>query len=101
MQLVRDPDALTLAAATWLACGVVLLGLTPLPLHAATGGWSLAYWLLGAPALVLITKAWLATRNAPEAEQRTRRVGARQTAQAVRVRRARATVVRKRRRIAA
>lgn len=50
------PDGMTLAAATWLASGVVLLGLTPLPLHDADWGWSPAFWLLAAPALLLGAK---------------------------------------------
>ena len=36
-------DVLTLAAATWLACGLVLLGLTPMPWRDATLGWSPAF----------------------------------------------------------
>ena len=47
------PDALSLAAATWLAAGIVLLGLTPLPLHDPRYGWSLSFWLLVAPAALL------------------------------------------------
>jgi hypothetical protein len=50
------PDALTLAAATWLACGIVLFGLTPLPWRDATLGWSPAFWLLAAPCLLLIAR---------------------------------------------
>ncbi|MBS0383225.1 MAG: hypothetical protein JSR56_12430 [Proteobacteria bacterium] len=50
------PDAMTLAAATWLASGIVLLGLTPLPLHDATWGWSPAFWLLAAPASLLVAR---------------------------------------------
>ncbi|MGH8213113.1 MAG: hypothetical protein ACREPP_07810 [Rhodanobacteraceae bacterium] len=57
MRILRNsnpqPDALTLAAATWLAAGVVLLLLTPLPAHDARTGWSIAFWLLAAPAAVL------------------------------------------------
>ena len=49
----RQPDALTLAAAGWLAAGVVLLFLTPLPAHDVRTGWSSAFWLLAAPAAVL------------------------------------------------
>ena len=49
-------DALALAAATWLACGIVLFGLTPLPWRDTTLGWSPAFWLLAAPCLVLIAK---------------------------------------------
>lgn len=50
------PDGTTLAAATWLASGIVLLGLTPLPLHDATWGWSPAFWLLAAPAILLYAR---------------------------------------------
>lgn len=50
------PDPITLAAATWLACGIVMLGLTPLPLHDATLGWSPAFWLLAAPAVALLAR---------------------------------------------
>ena len=50
----RGPDALTLAAATWLAVGLVLLGLTPLPLHDARYGWSPAFWLIAAPLALLV-----------------------------------------------
>jgi hypothetical protein len=53
----RNPDALTLAAATWLAAGLVLLGLTPLPLHDPRYGWSLAFWLLAAPSAVLAARS--------------------------------------------
>lgn len=56
---VPQPDVLTLAAVTWLACGAVLLGMTPLPLHDATFGWSPAFWLLLAPALLLCARRWL------------------------------------------
>ena len=48
-----QPDALTLAASTWLAAGLVLLGLTPLPMHDPRYGWSLAFWLLAAPSEVV------------------------------------------------
>ena len=51
--LDRPPDVLSLGAATWLAAGIVLLGLTPLPLHDPRYGWSLAFWLLVAPATLL------------------------------------------------
>ncbi|HEX5952318.1 MAG TPA: hypothetical protein VFY94_04000 [Rhodanobacteraceae bacterium] len=50
----RDP--LALGAGTWLACGVVLYGLTPLPLHDAALGWSPAFWLLAAPCLLLLAR---------------------------------------------
>lgn len=49
-------DALTLAAATWLACGVVLFGLTPLPWRDAALGWSPAFWLLAAPCVLLVAR---------------------------------------------
>lgn len=49
-------DALTLAAATWLACGLVLFGLTPLPWRDATLGWSPAFWLLAAPLVLLVAR---------------------------------------------
>ena len=49
-------EPLTLVAATWLACGIVLLGLTPLPLRDATLGWSPAFWLLAAPCLLLAAR---------------------------------------------
>jgi hypothetical protein len=52
----RPHDVLTLAAATWLACGVVLFGLTPLPWRDATLGWSPAFWLLVAPCVLLIAR---------------------------------------------
>src|SRR5574337_1340640 len=60
--LAHQPDPLTLAAATWLACGIVLLGLTPLPLHDANLGWSPAFWLLAAPSLLLLAKVACARR---------------------------------------
>ncbi|HEX7129498.1 MAG TPA: hypothetical protein VF217_05430 [Rhodanobacteraceae bacterium] len=52
----REPDALTLAAIAWLAAGLVLLGLTPLPLHDPRYGWSLAFWLLVAPVVLLASR---------------------------------------------
>ena len=60
----REPDALTLAAMTWLAAGLVLLGLTPLPLHDPHYGWSLAFWLLAAPSAILLAKLVLRTDQA-------------------------------------
>ena len=54
-----QPDSLALAAATWLAAGVVLMGLTPLPLRDATLGWTPAFWLLAAPAVLLLARRWL------------------------------------------
>jgi hypothetical protein len=62
-------DPLTLAAGTWLACGMVLYGLTPLPLHDATLGWSPAFWLLAAPLMLLVAKVALL----PRLESSTRR----------------------------
>jgi hypothetical protein len=52
----RPHDVLTLAAATWLACGVVLFGLTPLPWRDAVMGWTPAFWLLAAPCVLLIAR---------------------------------------------
>jgi hypothetical protein len=49
-------DTLTLVAGTWLASGCVLLGLTPLPWHDATLGWSPAFWLLAAPTMLLLAR---------------------------------------------
>jgi|SRR5690348_2185934 len=51
---VAIPDPILLGAATWLACGVVLLGLTPLPLRVPQIGWSFSFWALAAPLLVLL-----------------------------------------------
>ncbi len=56
-RIARQPDPLTLAAATWLACGIVLFGLTPLPLRDASLGWSPAFWLLAAPTLSLTARS--------------------------------------------
>jgi hypothetical protein len=60
----RKPDVLILIAATWLAAGAVLLGLTPLPLHDARYGWSTAFWLLAAPAAILAVRFALRTDHA-------------------------------------
>ncbi len=49
-------DPLTLGAGTWLACGAVVAGLTPLPIHDAANGWSAAFWLLAAPLVVLLAR---------------------------------------------
>jgi hypothetical protein len=65
--LPRQADPLILAAATWLASGLVLLGLTPLPLHDAHLGWTATFWLVLAPTILLGVRAWLT---------RTRRVAA-------------------------
>ncbi|MGH8145385.1 MAG: hypothetical protein ACREPY_03545 [Rhodanobacteraceae bacterium] len=53
-------DALRLATGTWLASGLVLLGLTPLPLHDPIWGWSPAFWLLVAPCVLLLAKSMCA-----------------------------------------
>lgn len=53
-------EPLTLTAATWLACGMVLYGLTPLPLRDANLGWSTAFWLLAAPAILLLARRFFA-----------------------------------------
>jgi hypothetical protein len=52
----RPTREITLVATTWFACGVVLYGLTPLPLHDPTLGWSAAFWLLAAPLLLLAAR---------------------------------------------
>lgn len=57
------PDPITLVAATWLACGVVLFGLTPLPLRDATLGWSPAFWLLAAPTVSMLARYMLVQRG--------------------------------------
>jgi hypothetical protein len=69
----RDPDALTLAGATWLAVGLVLFGLTPLPLHDPHYGWSLAFWLLAAPSAILATRL-IARVDQPLAPARLRSI---------------------------
>ena len=69
--LVLDP--LTLAAGTWLACGLVLYGLTPLPLHDAALGWSPAFWLLAAPLMLLVAKGTLSPRLDASARRPTYR----------------------------
>lgn len=61
----REPDALTLAAVTWLAAGLVLLGLTPLPLHDPRYGWSLAFWLLAAPSAILAARLIIRANQPP------------------------------------
>lgn len=50
------PDAVTLGAGTWLACGIVLLGLTPLPLRDPQLGWSFTFWAVAAPLVVLLAR---------------------------------------------
>jgi hypothetical protein len=67
-----EQDPLTLAAGTWLACGVVLYGLTPLPLRDAALGWSPAFWLLGAPCLLLVARWAFGPRSDSQAQRTTR-----------------------------
>ncbi|MEX1828384.1 hypothetical protein [Luteibacter sp. CQ10] len=43
-----------LIAMAWLAAGALLLLLTPLSAHSETLGWSPVFWLLLAPASVLV-----------------------------------------------
>ena len=43
-----------LVALAWLACGALLLLLTPLTGHSETLGWTPAFWLLLAPASILM-----------------------------------------------
>ena len=65
-------DPLTLAAATWLACGIVLLGLTPLPLRDPTTGWSPAFWLLAAPAVLLLARRFFAPSRSKRLPRKVR-----------------------------
>ena len=52
--LVRElPRWLALGAGAWLAFGLFLLLLTPLPAHTERLGWSPLFWLLLAPASML------------------------------------------------
>lgn len=60
-----EPDPIILAAATWLAAGLVLLGLTPLPPHDPRYGWSVMFWLLIAPSAVLAMRIAVGVRHAP------------------------------------
>lgn len=78
------PDIVSLAAATWLACGVVLLGLTPLPLRDANLGWSPAFWLLAAPFLLLIAKRLLIPLRSPISVRRLSRPPRHSSVQATR-----------------
>jgi len=64
-------DALTLVAATWLACGLVLFALTPLPWRDATLGWSPAFWLLAAPCVLLVARRAFP----PQTEETPQRAG--------------------------
>ncbi|TAM95897.1 MAG: hypothetical protein EPN40_09920 [Rhodanobacteraceae bacterium] len=79
-----QPDILALAAATWLACGIVLLGLTPLPLRDASLGWSPAFWLLMAPLLLLTAKRLLIPRRSPAPARRQSQPPRRSSVQAKR-----------------
>lgn len=87
-------DPITLALATWLACGAVLLGMTPLPLHSALTGWAPAFWLLAAPALLLLARPLLAPRATAATLQRASRRGELTLARPVR-RRPRAAIRRR------
>ena len=58
-QLLSDPAFLL--AGTWLAAGVAVFGLTPLPLHNVAWGWTPAFWALAAPALMLLAKKFCGT----------------------------------------
>lgn len=60
---ISSYDALTLVAATWLACGIVLFGLTPLPWRDAIFGWSPAFWLVAAPVLLLVARRTFPART--------------------------------------
>lgn len=52
--LIRElPRCLSLLATVWLALGVFLLALTPLPAHTEQLGWSPLFWLAMAPASML------------------------------------------------
>lgn len=70
----HEPDALILGAATWLAAGIVLFGLTPLPLHDARYGWSLAFWLIAAPLAMLAVLAVLRHAHHSPAPARLRSI---------------------------
>lgn len=59
---LHQPDVLTLAGGTWLAAGVVVYLLTPLPFRDAAWGWTPAFWLLLAPAIVLCVQRWCMPR---------------------------------------
>ena len=67
-------DVFALAASTWLACGIVLLGLTPLPLHDADWGWSPLFWLLLAPAIMLGARHVFTRKLSVHATQASHRV---------------------------
>ncbi|TCV92846.1 hypothetical protein EC912_106185 [Luteibacter rhizovicinus] len=43
-----------LIALGWLAAGTTLLALTPLPMHSESLGWTPAFWLVLAPASLLV-----------------------------------------------
>ena len=42
------------AALLWLAGGIVLMLTTLVPMHSRLLGWSPAFWLIGAPLIVLL-----------------------------------------------
>lgn len=72
VQPTRQPDALTLAASTWLASGIVLLGLTPLPLHDPVWGWAPAFWLLAAPSVLLLARRMCTSLARPKLSPRSK-----------------------------
>ena len=70
-QLLPSPhhQRLLAAAAVWLCAGSFLLLTTLVPLHTNLFGWTPAFWLLGAPMIVLLTlepqlpRQWLRRRH--------------------------------------
>lgn len=74
-----DSHRLQLRAATvlWLLCGAFLLLTTLVPMHSARLGWTPAFWLLGAPLIVLLglqpelPRRWLVAAARPR-RRRTR-----------------------------
>ena len=57
-------DGLGLAAGTWLASGLVLLGLTPLPMHTVSLGWTPLFALVLAPVIMMLARRMF--RSAPQ-----------------------------------
>lgn len=53
----RSRQRLVGAASLWLLLGCALLGSRLLPLYSPQLGWSAAFWLLGAPLVMLLTLA--------------------------------------------
>ncbi|MGH8160354.1 MAG: hypothetical protein ACREPQ_19750 [Rhodanobacter sp.] len=48
------PSHLLGSAALWLLCGSALVLTTVVPMHTALLGWTPAFWLIGAPMIVLL-----------------------------------------------